>query len=369
VYYQDVTTASHDPGGALTCTECDASVPLPEDLEALSARCPYCGNENLLPRDVARARQARAARQREEAARAARAARQEARAARSRRSSRLAVIGVIVLVLLVAAAAGIAVNVTMDRRSRDPASTGMAAVQGLLPLYRGSGCTHVVIEPTVCDGTTSYTLKMKRSGQCIDLIAATGAARGRLSLSLTTPLGKRPSPPPPGPLVHLTHCARVDGVHQARVEPANRELYTFVALDCPRPLLDPRPRDPRSTGQAAVAARMKQLYARGCRHIVHPAERLDTGIRWVPKLANSHNANCLHVLVMTGARDNALTVTMKTPFGEQVALPGPGPVIDFRYCSRSGGPHPITITPSTDAFYTFAAVDCPRGAKRRRRPR
>ncbi len=172
--------------------------------------------------------------------------------------------------------------------------------------------------------------------------------------------------PAPGKLVHLVHCPKVDGQHRVVVTPATKDFYTFVALDCPRPLNDPRPSDSRSTGQAAVAARMKALYARGCRHIVHPAERLDAAIKWTPKFPKSRRSNCLQILVMTGASDNVLTVTMKTPFGEDVAVPQPGQVVDFRYCAKSGGPHPIIIKPSNDKFYTFAAVDCPRRARRRR---
>jgi len=357
---------SDSASGALTCSECDAKVPLPADLEALSAQCPYCRNDNILPQHVVEARRHKIERRRREAEAASAAARREAQARSARRSSRRAVVVLVLLGLVIAAGVGLAVYLLQDRRSRDPAMTGMAQVQGLLPLYRASGCKHVVTNPTVNDKQAQWTMKMRRGGQCINLIAATGAAEGRLSLEMTTPHGPVPAPPP-GTLVHLVHCPRVAGEHRVVVTPSTKDFYTFTAFDCPRPLLEPRATDRNSTGQAAVAARMKALYARGCRHIVHAAERLDAAIRWTPKFPKSRRSNCLHVLVMTGAPDNVLTVTMKTPFGDDVAVPQPGQVIDFRYCARSGGPHPIIVKPSNDKFYTFAAVDCPRRARRRGR--
>lgn len=362
-----MTAPSHSQGGSLTCAECDARVPLPDDLEALSARCPYCGNANLLPRHVVESRRILVTRRRREVEDAAAAARSAAQSRSARRRSRRSALVLVLLGLVLAAGAGLGVYLLQDRRSRDPALTGMAQVQGLLPLYRASGCQHVVINPTVSDRRSQWALKMRRGGQCVNLIAATAAAEGRLALELITPHGPVTPVPAPGKLVHLVHCPRVDGQHQAVVKPSTKDFYTFVALDCPRPLNDPRPADSRSTGQAAVAARMKALYAGGCRHIVHPAERLDAAIKWTPRFPKSRQSNCLHILVMTGASDNVLTVTMKTPFGEDVAVPPPGQVVDFRFCASSGGPHPIIIKPSNDTFYTFAAVDCPRRVRRRGR--
>jgi hypothetical protein len=343
------------------CSNCDGALELPDDLEVASTTCPYCGEQALLPPHIVAHRKERAHRQREANAAAARAA-DEARRKRTARK-RSVIVGIVVTLAILVSGGGIALLAYANRdvRPRDPASTGHDQVAQWLASLKSRGCDHMVAPPEVIDGSTNWTMNMKRRGNCLTVMAATGVVGNALTLTMRTPFGQPVPASPPGTFVHLTHCADNDGAYPVSVTPATDNFYTYAAIDCPRELYEaPRTDDPNYTGQAYVAARMKALYAAGCTHVVHPAEVIETGIKWTPNLSESKTANCLHLLAATGAPGNTLTLSMQTPFGEQVRVPPPGNAIDFLFCGTSGGPHPITVMPAADDYYTFAAVDCPR---------
>lgn len=119
----------------------------------------------------------------------------------------------------------------------------------------------------------------------------------------------------------------------------------------------PRASDSKSTGEDRTTVLMKQLYGKGCRTVIM-APIQSSGEKTL-KASFVVNGTCVRVLAITGVADNKLTLTMKTPFGETIATPEAGNEVDFTYCPKTAGPHPMSIEPSTDDFYTLAAVECP----------
>lgn len=347
------------------CDNCQGALQLPENLELASTTCPYCGKQVLLPEHIVEHRRERAARARQQAEGRAREAQSTARRRSARK--RAAIVAVVVGLAVLATVGGVAalIYASRDTRPRDTVSSGNDQVAQWLVSLKARGCDHMVSPPSTEEGIVNMTMKLKRKGNCLTVMAATGVAQNALTLSMRTPFGQQVPASQPGTFVHLTHCADADGAYPVSVTPSTDHFYTFAAIDCPRSLYEaPKLNDPSYTGQAYVAGRMKALHAAGCTHIVNPAEQLDVAAEWTPTFSDSPNANCLHIVAATGAPDNALTITVQTPFGEQVSVPPPGNAIDFRYCATTGGPHPITVKPAADDYYTFAAVDCPRGNPR-----
>jgi len=123
------------------------------------------------------------------------------------------------------------------------------------------------------------------------------------------------------------------------------------------PVPAPRASDSKSTGEARTTVVMKQLYDKGCKNVIM-APVQSSGEKTL-KAAFVLNGTCVRVLAITGVPDNALTLTMKTPFGETIPTPEAGNEVDFTYCPKTPGPHPMSIVPATDDFYTVAAVECP----------
>jgi len=119
----------------------------------------------------------------------------------------------------------------------------------------------------------------------------------------------------------------------------------------------PRASDSKSTGEDRTTAVMKQLYDKGCKTVIMaPAQSAGETTLTASFVVNG---TCVRVLAVTGVADNKLTLTMKTPFGEAIKTPDAANEVDFTYCPKTAGPHPMSIAPSTDDFYTVAAVECP----------
>jgi hypothetical protein len=135
---------------------------------------------------------------------------------------------------------------------------------------------------------------------------------------------------------------------------AKADLESVPALPRPPP---PPPDDPKSTGEERMTALMKAADAAGCKTVILPPTR-DQGDQTLDTKFVV-NGTCVRALVTTGMPDNKLTLTMKTPFGETIKTPEASTEIDFIYCPKKAGPHPTSISPTTDGYYTVAALECP----------
>ena len=143
-----------------------------------------------------------------------------------------------------------------------------------------------------------------------------------------------------------------------------REASSLPLIVVPTPTpavvaLPPAPRasDAKSTGEDRTTVLMKQLYDKGCKNVIM-APVQSSGEETL-KASFVVNGTCVRVLAITGVTENTLTLTMKTPFGETIPTPEASNEVDFTYCPKTPGPHPMSIVPATDDFYTVAAVECP----------
>lgn len=135
-------------------------------------------------------------------------------------------------------------------------------------------------------------------------------------------------------------------------------------VETPTPTVAPRAiaSDSKSTGEDRTTAQMKDLYAKGCKTVVMAPKQIQ-GERTL-KTSFVTGGPCVRILANTGVADNKLTLTMKNPLGEAIKTPDPATEVDFTFCPKIAGEHPMTISPATDDFYTLAAVDCPAGLKK-----
>jgi hypothetical protein len=135
-----------------------------------------------------------------------------------------------------------------------------------------------------------------------------------------------------------------------------------TAAPAPEPVAAPPATDPVSTGESRATEMVKGLYARGCKNVVFPPQRMQGDQTLQTKFVL--NGTCVRVIAVTGVAANRLTLTMKTPFGETIETPPPSTELDFTYCPKTEGPHPTQITPATEAYYTVGALECPSHLRR-----
>lgn len=120
--------------------------------------------------------------------------------------------------------------------------------------------------------------------------------------------------------------------------------------------------DSKSTGADRTTVEMKDLYAKGCKTVTMAPKQLQG--EHTLKTSFVTGGPCIRILANTGVADNKLTLTMKNPLGEAIKTPEPATELDFTFCPKIAGEHPMTISPATDDFFTLAAVDCPAGLKK-----
>ncbi len=350
------------------CVNCQGVLELPDDLNAVAAVCGFCGKEKLLPEHIIKPRQQQANRERQANNSREKAKRAALKKEQNRKRSIRGKIIAWSIILTTIGGIALAVYLNRDTRSTDPGWTGYTTVNQWLASLKAQGCDTVVTSTDIYEERTEVTMTMHKKGNCLNMIAATGIQTNYLNISMTNPFGQQLPSPQSNYFVNMVHCPEAEGDHQVVITPTTDDWFAFAAIDCPRSnYFGPRPTDDKSTGAAAVAARMKQLYKQGCTHIVDEAQRYDSQITFTPDMAKSKTANCLHMVAATGIQGNTLTMTMTTPFGENVAVPPPGNFIDFLFCGETGGKHPVTITPAANEYFTFAAIDCPRKGRKKRK--
>jgi hypothetical protein len=127
------------------------------------------------------------------------------------------------------------------------------------------------------------------------------------------------------------------------------------------PTAKPIASDAKSIGATRTTERMKQLYDKGCKNVIMPPEQTQGDMKLSAKFVA--NGTCVRMLVITGSAENKLTLTMKTPFGEEVKTPAASNELDFSFCPKQSGPYPTNVTTTNDDFYTVAAVECPAWVK------
>lgn len=237
----------------IACRRCGASLEIPLDLDATTVRCTYCGDTTQLPNDVMHAR-------------------------RQERMARMA-----------------ATAPAQQPKSEPKADSNMWIVYVIV------GTIGLVVAITILQ------------------------------------LVSKSDPPPP------------------------QQPVTQAPLPLPIATAAPIASDPKSTGQTRMTERMKQLYALGCKNVIMPPEQAQGDMKLDTKFTTG--TTCVRVLAITGSATNKLTVTFKTPFGEDIPSPPANTEVEFTYCPKQSGPHPGHVTATTADFYTIAAVECPASVK------
>ncbi len=153
-------------------------------------------------------------------------------------------------------------------------------------------------------------------------------------------------------------------VHDATKQMASDTSHEVVVTPPSPPKPPPKPiaSDSKSTGEDKTTAEMKDLYGKGCKTVLM-SPKPSQGEKTL-KTSFVVGGPCVRILVNTGVPENKITLTMKNPLGESIKTPDPATEIDFTFCPKIAGEHPITVSPATDDFYTLAAVDCPAGLKK-----
>lgn len=148
------------------------------------------------------------------------------------------------------------------------------------------------------------------------------------------------------------------GMHTSSSTPVTHEDHTVA----PPPPPPPRtiPTDSKSTGEDRTTAELKDLQKKGCTVIAPPKQAQGERSMQTKFVVG---AKCVRVLANTGVADNKLTLTLKNPLGEKIKTPDPTTELDFTFCPKMSGEHPMTLSPATEDYFTLAAMECPAGVK------
>ncbi len=139
------------------------------------------------------------------------------------------------------------------------------------------------------------------------------------------------------------------------------EVVEPTAPSTPEPQVEvevapPEPVD--STGEPFVGRHIAALEARGCSKQLLPPTVV-TGTQNVETRFLAKKG-CVHILVATGQEGEPLTLSLKTPSKRRVETPNAAKEIEFVYCPKKSGKHPMKIEAHSWDTYTVAAVECPR---------
>lgn len=342
----------------LPCQRCGAALPLPEDLAALSVTCPYCGTTSLLPEAALRARRTELEARRADAERARAAQEHAAHVASTQRGVRLTV-ALSFAGALVAVLAGVGFTIWQLRRGpsagspRERAPSGEAELAARVKELDGLGCKHVVITPTTHEHPVTLTLDMPQ-GNCAKVLARTGA-KEPLALVLKTPLGASSSPPAATAL-ELDVCADKEGKHTVEVTPGAGDPFSAAVVECPVAVVrfGGKP-PPDADGAKKVSARLKELDALGCKRVFSAPEqrRRSVGATWTIA------APACYVFLAANGIGEKLTLSAKTPLGEELAAPAPGPSLELRTCIDRVGEYKLRVDAATQEPFTTATIECP----------
>lgn len=331
---------------------------MPSDFGVWLVRCQYCGFDHELP-DRAE-RQAFAEQRRREAERALReqaAAAANASAAQQRKRSRGALIALfiaiplvmtVVIGAIVAYAISNATNAVTSviPRAPSPEFTALASKAA------ASGCPKILDGPAYQDHEYSGSFKIVKR-ECMRFIAV-GKAPGPLSFQITDAAGKMTTQTAPTGSLDASYCTKEEQNHLVKITGAAG--FWIEALTCPRTFAT----DANTTGMATVSARLKQLMSHGCYEISLAATTVSDSRKLTTPL---EPGTCFDVLAATGVPDNAISVTVTTPFGEQVApMPAPSLDLEVPYCATASGLHVVELTPGVDGPFSMAIAICNRAA-------
>ena len=234
---------------AFSCAHCGAALAIPEDERALDAKCAFCGQNTLLPQDIAAQRR-----------RDLRAPDDASRADRTAAATRWLLIAAGGFAVMVAIGGLLSALLTHPAPAppdpprpppppaltekapappppaeiiTDPAKTGETLAADLMKRKYASGCKRAVLPPEPTSGEQSVETKLIKNGPCVTIFAVTGIPDNVLTLSMKTPLGEPLETPKPAAEIEFTVCPKTPGLYPTRIIPATNGPYTVAAIECP----------------------------------------------------------------------------------------------------------------------------------------
>lgn len=122
------------------------------------------------------------------------------------------------------------------------------------------------------------------------------------------------------------------------------------------PKVDPPP-DPTKSGEVRAAALMNEMRGSGCKSVILSPVQASGEQNIETKLVK--NGMCVAIFAVTGAAENNLSVTLRTPLGDPLPVPNPAPEVRMTVCPKMRGIHPMRIVPTTKDPFTVGAMECP----------
>ncbi|MBN2196894.1 MAG: hypothetical protein JW751_29085 [Polyangiaceae bacterium] len=379
---------------ALTCVRCGTPLELPADPRAVHIDCPSCGQDNLMPQYLidARRQQAELA-AREQRLLAELAVRQQtqekllAEKAAQRRAGHRKFYVILILVLLVPGCGVIGLvglatlgwyvgeeEKAQAVKDANPRLNGQARIAAMLEKKQAQGCARVLSQPTTYTrkaGTS--TLSLIAGADCVHILAATGT-KSALTMRYQGDVALTSTLPSPASVLDFRICAAKTADYAFEIKNQNPNgSFTQASIECPRKAgeggMRSVLRDDATTGKRAIAGKLAALKSRGCEHVVvDNAPHVETTSL---KLTLAREGQCIHALAASHFADVKLTMSVTNPQGRSLAVPTPGPELEFVHCPTEGGDYVVKVSSSTADHFATAAVDCnrngPEGLLRERR--
>ena len=115
----------------------------------------------------------------------------------------------------------------------DPLTTSVAALREWVDELRAGGCRNVISEPAAFQGPQVVDVDSTKGGPCFNLLVASHFADVRLTVKLTSPVGKPMAAPAPATRVRLEYCPSETGRHQVEIVPSTKDHFAMGSMDCP----------------------------------------------------------------------------------------------------------------------------------------
>jgi hypothetical protein len=363
---------------------CGNGLELPQDLRLMHIDCPYCGQDNLLPPEMVRARQHQFVLDQQryalELQHQERQRQAQERDKQRRQSSQRLLIWLLVGGFFVLGGVGSCVALGLrakheeeaaKARAVDPKINGQSLLLARFAEMREKlKCDRILVQPsTHVKETSTISLDMIKNDACVHVLGVTGAdakiaMKYEDKVALTRPL------PASGPIVDYRLCASETATHTFKLEAVPSEPFTTAAIECPRSPAEggarSAPDDPKKNGKDRVQAMLDELSKATCKHVVsQPTVRRG---EQTFTITSPDNADCYNFLAASGFADVKLTAVLRDPQGHKMPVPDPDSKLRVEYCAPKAGEYKLSISSNTGDYYAIAGVDCgrfgPEGLKR-----
>lgn len=345
--------------------------------------CPYCGQDNVLPAEMVRARQhqfmldqQRYALELQQQERQRQA--QERDKQRKHGSQRLLIWLLVGGFFALCAFGGLLAigyhaqqeEAAAKARAADPQVNGQALMLARFAEMREKlKCDRILVQPsTHVNEASTISLDMIKNDACVHVLGITGTSakvgmKYEDRVALTRPL------PASGPVVDYRLCASETATHAFKLEAVPAEPFTTAAIECPRTPAEggarSGPDDPKLSGKERVQGMLDALF-KSCKHVVsQPSVRRG---EQTFTITSPDNADCYNFLAASAFADVRLSAVLLDPQGTKLMVPDPDSKLRVEYCAPQAGEYKLTISSSTGDYYGIAGVDCsrdgPEGLKR-----